>query len=738
MGCVNMQDSPSTTGRIRLVLAVHNHQPIGNFEGVCEAAYEDSYSPFLDVLEDFPGLSICLHNSGSLLEWLATAHPEYIERVRGLVELGQVEILGGPFYEPILSCIPRRDRIGQIVAYSKYLKELFGTHVRGMWVPERVWEQSFASDIARAGIEYTVLDDSHFKAAGVPDDQLHGYYLTEDEGRVLKTVPVSETLRYTIPFQEVQDTIDFLGRIHAENPNAICTFGDDGEKFGVWPETKKHVYEDGWLRRFFEALQFHSSWIDVTTMAEAIDAVPPVGQCYIPDGSYREMTEWALPTNRQIEYLRVRREKDSEADWHVLKPFLRGGFWRNFRVKYPEANEMYCRMLDVSSRIDELQTETLTATQTELLETARTELYRGQCNCSYWHGAFGGLYLPHLRNAVYKHLISADNLLEQVHGRSGRWVEIAAADYDHDGHKEVRLSGDRLVAWVSPHRGGQLYELDIRGTTHNLLATLDRRPEPYHDVIRAAASGDNNAGDIASIQTEVIFKQPGLEKKLQYDHWSHKSLVDHFLSDDATAEEFQRGNGGISDFATGHYDASLRRSDSRVEVVLTREGQVGEHTVRVTKTLAIDTADGSGLDIKYVLEGLPVGVAVPFGVEFNFAGMAAAQTDRYYYDTNGRQLGPLESVQSLDATDRLGLVDEWLGLDVAIDVSQPAGFWTFPIETISQSEGGYEGVHQSSVVVPHWNVVADDTGRWAVEIHLSTDTSAAQARTLTEPAAVMS
>ena len=80
-----------------------------------------------------------------------------------------------------------------------------------------------------------------------------------------------------------------------EHPNAVAVFGDDGEKFGTWPETKKHVYDDGWLVRFFDALVQNQQWIQVTTLAEAFDNVPPVGKIYLPDCSYREMTEWALP-----------------------------------------------------------------------------------------------------------------------------------------------------------------------------------------------------------------------------------------------------------------------------------------------------------------------------------------------------------------------------------------------------------------------------------------------------------
>ncbi len=244
----------SMTQRVRLILTLHDHQPIGNFDGVFEASYRESYLPFLEVLERYADIPVVLHTSGSLLEWLVDRHPEYIERVRALVERDQVEVIGGPFFEPILASIPSRDRVGQIKAYTAYLEQLFGRRVRGMWVPERVWEQSFASDIVEAGIEYTLLDDYHFKNAGLRDDELHGYYLTEDEGRLLKVFPVCERLRYTIPFAEPHETINHLRWIAERHPGAVVAFGDDGEKFGSWPDTHKHVYENGWIHRFFRGV----------------------------------------------------------------------------------------------------------------------------------------------------------------------------------------------------------------------------------------------------------------------------------------------------------------------------------------------------------------------------------------------------------------------------------------------------------------------------------------------------
>ena len=109
------------TQTVSLCLVIHNHQPIGNFDGVIEQAYQDSYLPFLDVFEDYPSLRLSLHTSGPLLLWLSENHSDYLERVRILVAAGRIEIIGGPFYEPILTMLPSRDRIGQIVAYSTHL-----------------------------------------------------------------------------------------------------------------------------------------------------------------------------------------------------------------------------------------------------------------------------------------------------------------------------------------------------------------------------------------------------------------------------------------------------------------------------------------------------------------------------------------------------------------------------------------------------------------------------------------
>ncbi|RIK82857.1 MAG: alpha-amylase [Planctomycetota bacterium] len=726
------------TQPLRLALVLHNHQPIGNFDGVFEQAYHDSYLPFLEVFERYEGLKIGLHTSGSLMEWLDARHPEYVDRLGQLVAAGKIEIVGGPFFEPILTMIPSRDRIGQITAYSDWLQRRIGAAVRGMWMPERVWEQSLTGDLVRAGIEYTVLDDFHFKNAGLGEEQLDGYYVTEDDGHVLKVLPGSEKLRYTIPFQEPHETIDYLRGVAERRPGTLVVFGDDGEKFGTWPGTREHVYDHGWLTRFFDALLAEREWLHIVTPAEAIDGVAPLGKVYIPEGSYREMTEWALPPARINQYEDARHELEHHGQWDLIKPFVRGGYWRNFKVKYPETNAMYARMQMVSRRLQKMTDE---GARGELVDQARMELYRGQCNCSYWHGAFGGTYLPHLRNAVYRHLIAAGNLLDQYEGRSWQpdqqsWCEISQGDYNLDGRPEVRIENNRLLGLAAPAEGGQLYELDVKAICHNLTASLARRPEAYH---RAVLRGPSNNGDgVASIHDRVVFKQEGLNERIGYDRWQRNSLVDHFFAPEVDAAAVAAGRAEeLGDFLHAPYEARLRRNDGRVQVLLSREGSVLGRRVKLTKGLTLNAGEAA-LEIAYFLENVPADIALHLAPEFNFAGLPAGADDRYFSGGQGQRLGQLGHQLDLGGMTQLGLTDEWLGIGVTLAFDQPAAIWTYPVETVSQSEGGFELVHQSVAVVPHWIVIPDAEGRWSATMRLSIDTRMAESRMpqLAEAAAV--
>ncbi len=694
---------------LRFVFALHNHQPVGNFGHVFEHAYRDSYRPFLELLDEYPEIPVSLHTSGPLMEWFVEHKPEYVERLRRMVGRGQVEIMGGGFYEPILPMIPPCDRVGQVSSYKSYLENLFQTRVRGMWVPERVWEQNLVGDLADAGVEYTVLDDLHFRQAGVEDAQMFGYHLSEDNGRLLRIFAAAEPLRYLVPYRDPGETLAYFGDLAKRHPDAVVVFADDGEKFGVWPEMFRHCYEHGWLRRFFDALRGNRHWIQLCTFAQALDATQPAGRVYLPDASYREMTEWALPLSRLNEYRGLTSELQHDPRWGRLQRFLRAGNWRNFKVRYPETQEMYARMLQVSRRI-----QTSTHVDDGTLAKARQELYRAQCNCPWWHGTFGGIYLPHLRGAVYEHLIAAEEVLVQATSREANWLEGETADLNLDGTPEVCLQNARLSAYFHPACGGSLYELDVRPIRLNVLATLARRPEAYHDAIR------HHHGQ--------AWKQGGLDHMLQYDDYLRKSLIDHFFEPSVTVEQLaSRQEKELGDFVTGGYQYRLDRINDQMRLILWRDGRVGGQNVRVTKEITL-TGDSDSLEVWYILENCPRENPLHFAVEFNFAGLAAGADDRYFYHSDQTRAGQLQTRQDLANAERIGLVDEWRGLDVSLSLSRRGCIRAFPIQTVSQSEGGFELVHQSTVVMPQWSVEADERGRWEVNLKMRMDASRALSR----------
>ena len=134
---------------------------------------------------------------------------------------------------------------------------------------------------------------------------------------------------------------------------------------------------------------------------------------------------------------------------------------------------MYARMMQISDQLTAIEQTPADEGSGRLIDEARDELYQAQCNCSYWHGAFGGIYLPHLRNAVFEHLIRADTRLQEAVGRGKNpWCQANQSDFNFDGRDEIQLSNDQLSLFLEPECGGRLYELDVRSISHNLLATL--------------------------------------------------------------------------------------------------------------------------------------------------------------------------------------------------------------------------------------------------------------------------
>lgn len=658
--------------KVKFIFGVHNHQPVGNFEWVFQKGYDVAYKPFMDVMLKHKTIKWNMHASGILWDFLLSKK-SYISNIKKMISKGSLELLSGGYYEPILSVIPQQDRIGQIKKLSEFIEKIFGCKPSGAWIAERVWEPSLVKDLADAGIKYVTLDDVHFASAGLDPNTLRGYYTTEDQGSSLNVFPISQKLRYFIPFQDIKICMDYFRYLANEDKETVLVMADDGEKFGMWPGTYKHVYEYGWLDKFLTAIEENSDIVETVTFSEVLKNSQTKGRVYLQTGSYFEMSEWTLPSNVQNNYDDFVRQNENN---DRFKMFLKGGFWRGFLSKYDESNNMHKKMTRISAKAASLGA--VNSGDSELMQA----LYAGQCNCAYWHGVFGGLYLPHLRNAVYEQLLKAENIYNSQTGIKSGWD---VCDFDCDNTEEFLYESKIQNIYVDKI-GGSIFEFDILKTNYNFSNTLTRKYEGYHKKLKDAI--DNNkvsdSQELSSIHSdEVKVKELGLEKHLNYDWYRKTSLLDHFFDEktsycDVYPVKFKEQG----DFVLGLYDASVK--SGRLELV--RRGTVW--------------ADAAGIktEIKKIIiplkkEGYETQYKIKNADNKNFSFTFAVEQVFAFSQKTGNDCLEIKNASIWERD------DENLKMSLSVSSSKKCDFWIVPVETVSTSENGYEKTYQGTVVM---------------------------------------
>ncbi len=278
--------------------------------------------------------------------------------------------------------------------------------------------------------------------------------------------------------------------------------------------------------------------------------------------------------------------------------------------------------------------------------------------------------------------------------------------------------------YFDPADGGSLFEWDWRSRRYNLLNTLSRRPEGYHqDLLEAGRKGETAvAGEGRETETihtaRVRVKEKDLHEKLFYDWYRRSSFIDHLLHPDTTLDDFQRCQyGEAGDFVDQPYSYEVEGGDGCLTLKLARDGHVWcderLSPLRVEKRIEV-AANSTELKATYVLTNTGQEAAsVCFGVEFNFAILGGDGPDAYYA-LPGQENAALASTGQREDVDDMRLVSKMLGMDIELGFSRPATLWRFPIETISNSEAGFERVYQGSCLLPHWRINLASGQSWQV------------------------
>ena len=653
---------------IALLFGVHAHQPVGNFPEVVNDAHMRCYRPFLQTLYGFPEFRFAAHFSGWLLDYLLQHFPEDMALLQEMVKRGQVEMFGAGDTEPVLAVIPYRDRVGQIERLSAKLEQKFGYRPRGAWLTERVWEATVIPALADCGIRYVTVDDYHFLCAGKLPAELSGFFSTEEDDKRLDLFPISEALRYRLPFSPALDAVRYIEGLAEEGGRAATVYFDDIEKFGIWPETYEWVYEKGWLKDFIEGVL--ASPVIRTLLFQDYHAQNRTrGIVYLPTTSYIEMNEWTLPASVADRYAEVVQQSKDSQRFEQDKPFLRGGIWKNFFSRYPESNWMHKRMLNVSQRLSNLPEKKATPRMFE-------KLYEAQANDAYWHGLFGGLYLPHLRRAVYNAIVELEGLLDKVAPRP----DAIRVDADLDGVEEIFLHNKNLQAVLRLDGSATICELDAYALAHNFGDTLRRQQEHYYRKMHVTDDVQHSGEGIASAHDRVSFKHKISADDMRIDEFGKTLFRDHWCAE-RNAEPMH-----------AHYLQNAKRDRAHAVGFI---GEAGE--LRVEKHISV--ADNR-LTVTYQFNS----IGGHFCTEINLAMPSCdGAAGRYRHDNTipGGFGQPLK----LEEIRQIILDDDILGGSLVLSVNEPVEFSGHPHFTVSQSEAGFEKIMQAVTLLKNLSVI---------------------------------
>ncbi|HKX18212.1 MAG TPA: alpha-amylase/4-alpha-glucanotransferase domain-containing protein [bacterium] len=693
--------------RLAFSLTLHNHQPVGNFDHVFAEATERAYAPMLAALERHPKIRVALHYSGPLLDWLRARRPDLIASLRGLVARGQIELLTGAYYEAILPIVPDADKRGQILKMTRSIRDEFGYAADGLWLAERVWEPHLARPLGEAGVAYTIVDDSHFHAVGLEDRQLLGYYVTEEEGVAVALFPSLRRLRYLIPWVSPEEVIAYLRTLAGSEVRPegrrerldLALMGDDGEKFGMWPTTYVHCWERGWVEQFFTSLE-ETEWLDLVPPGDYRRTHEPAGAIYLPTATYDEMAGWALPPIRAEARASLRHDLETGGRGD-LASLVRGGFWRHFLVRYPEANTLHHLALRAGRKVHAMPPGAAR-------EHALDELWSGECNCTYWHGVFGGIYLPHIRGAAFEHLIGAEAEADAAR-HPEPYAEASATDLNGDGRQELYLATSLGVCTIDPARGGSIVEWDDRPAKRHLGNVLTRREEAYHARVRhEAPPGEgavptHDAGDQA--------KEPGLDRLLVYDRVRRTTLRTWLWPAGVTRDEVWRDEAAdLGEFGTGPYTWTIDENAAGTAATLIRHARVDEGDVTLERRIALGTRTrGLTHTVRLTWHG-PDALRTVLAEVWSLG--LFGDPEQVWADAGPGARVSLWEPRDLPRATVVRAGETYSGLTLTFTTERPADAWALPIFTISNSESGFERNQQGAMLVLRWVIDVPAGSAW--------------------------
>lgn len=621
---------------LSLIFGVHCHQPVGSLPGTLDRAADECYLPFLNLMAKHPRFKFCAHFSGGLLQQMESKRPQIIDMIKTFLGRGQMEILTGGMYDPVLVALTVSDRVGHILRFGDYLQRLLGPQAaagrnrpRGMWLAEQVWEPHLCKPLREAGVQYLMLDAARFEAErGGAERALEarGTYLTEDAGYTITLFPISESLRHFIPNESVAEILKYLkdqAERSRDNARLLTHIFDCGKG--------EHREDPVWFEKFLTQVE-QAQFVQTVLPSEWMDANAADRLVYLPTSSGAQ-TEW----------------------------------WRLFLTQYPESNWTQKRVFSASAKMGPVL-EKLGADREA--RTIRDLLDRAACNDAYWYGNGGGIYLPHLRKAVYENLLEAENRFSK---KMGLFPACFSEDLDVDGHVEHLVYTEHWVMGIKPRLGGGVVEWSYRPAVHNFQNTITRRPESDHALLQQRHKRKISAPPGASLARDEA------ADSLTYDRYRKCSFLLHAFSAEIAFEAFKRQIFSEAVPADGTYESKVEDKADSFSIHMRRRTMQPE--ISFEKHIVIFKRE-SKLWVRAIMKpneaGLPEAahLTLGMGMEIFYASMEALTVQSAGHGVPGLET----QMKSKD----MEIVDRLSGTRLRFISEQEQRFWVAPSHTVSR------------------------------------------------------
>ncbi|MDR2842642.1 MAG: DUF1926 domain-containing protein [Spirochaetaceae bacterium] len=424
---------------VNIILGFNFHLPCGVSSGIYETFYQQRIRTLISTLYQFPNIPCVLHFSGNLLSWIERQHSELFMVIDDMMQIKQLELLSGGFYEPLMPLLLPLDRVSQIEMLTTYIRQNFGKRTYGCWMPDISWDQNMVSVLKSCNMQWTFLDESRFNALGL-NPLLP--CLSEDKGKMITIFPKA---KHFSDLLETNGTEECINRILFEcGENSQTTFSIFPRN--LYSEDPCEHFSENCLNNFFKTIS-----------------------------SYTDKIEWTLPGKI------IKKIHPNQKAYFVQENV------KQFLINTPNANNIYAKSIYVRSMVDMLKGDKVRKRRA-LEKTCKALVYDLFCENSDSGDQISGVVLsienPRLRQAAFDSLLTAEIITREIKPVVS---SLSNFDFNFDGKLEYIYQGDPLNCFIRG-RGACIFELDYMPKTWNYINTLQTEypKSAFCDILTSA------------------------------------------------------------------------------------------------------------------------------------------------------------------------------------------------------------------------------------------------------------